>query len=53
MDKYEKIIVLGGKNYNQIAEELFYTKEVNNLLSGCKGIGYMIQRLNRLIEEQY
>lgn len=51
LEEYKKIVVLGGKNYTKIIEEVFYTAEVINPLSGCKGIGYMMQRLNKLINK--
>ena len=51
LNKYQKIIVLGGKNYTKIIEDLFNSAEVMNPLSNCKGIGYMMQRLNKLINE--
>lgn len=51
LEEYKKIVVLGGKNYTKIIEEVFYSAEVLNPLSGCKGIGYMMQRLNKLIDK--
>jgi hypothetical protein len=33
-------------------EEVFKDKEIINPLSGCKGIGYMMQRLNKNIVEK-
>ncbi len=49
MDKYEEIIVLGGKLYVHIVEEVFLSKKVKAPLSGCRGIGYMMQLLNNAI----
>lgn len=49
MDKYEEIIVLGGKLYVHIVEEVFPSKKVKAPLSGCRGIGYMMQLLNNAI----
>ena len=49
---YERIVVLGGKNYTRIIEDIFRDKKVLKPLEGCKGIGYMMQRLNELIEER-
>lgn len=46
LNKYERVIVLGGKNYVKIVEQVFIRKAVLNPLSGCKGIGYMMSRLN-------
>jgi len=49
MDKYEEIIVLGGKVYVHIVEEVFPGKKVKAPLSGCRGNGYMMQLLNNAI----
>lgn len=37
-----EIVVLGGNNYTQIAEEVFQNEEIHNPLSNCKGIDYMM-----------
>jgi len=47
---YEKIVILGGKNYVQIVKNIFQNKEIYNPLSNCKGIGYMISKLNDAIK---
>lgn len=49
IDKYKRIVVLGGKNYAEIAKQIFIGKTVLNPLSGCKGIGYMMGKLNDAI----
>lgn len=49
LDKYDKIVILGGKNYRDIIEVLFPKKEIINPLKGCRGMGYMMHRLNSLI----
>jgi len=51
LDKYDEIVVLGGKNYKEVIETVFPKKEIINPLSGCKGMGYMIGKLNSLIKE--
>jgi len=50
LDKYETIVVLGGKKYVEIIQKVFRGKEIINLLKGCRGIGCMLQRLKRSIE---
>jgi len=50
LDRYEKITILGGKHYMIMINKLFNEKEIYNPLEGCKGIGYMMKRLNDLIE---
>lgn len=52
LDEYDKIIVLGGKYYNQMIRDLFKGKEIINPLEGCKGIGVMIKRLNILLKDK-
>jgi len=49
INKYKRIVVLGGKNYADIAKQVFIEKTVLNPLSGCKGIGYMMGKLNDAI----
>lgn len=51
LDNYEKIVVVAGKNYENILKSVFNDKEIYNPLSGCKGIGYMMNRLSVLINE--
>jgi len=46
----KKIVVLGGKNYTQIVKEIFQNKEIHDPLSDCKGIGYMMEKLNNAIK---
>jgi len=48
-NEYKRIVVLGGKNYVEIAKQVFIGKTVLNPLSGCKGIGYMMGKLNDAI----
>ncbi len=50
MDKYDRIVILGGKHYTEIVKKLFEGKEVFNPLEGCKGIGHMMKKLNELIQ---
>lgn len=52
LDKYERIIVLGGKYYTTMINELFSEKEVYNPLNSCKGIGYMMKKLNDLMDDE-
>jgi hypothetical protein len=48
--KYNRVFVIGGRNYVGKASELFTGAEIINPLKGCKGNGYMMQRLCRLIK---
>ncbi|HHN64432.1 MAG TPA: hypothetical protein ENK09_03620 [Nitrospirae bacterium] len=47
---YEKIVVVGGKNYTKIIKDVFQNKEIYDPLSDCKGIGYMMGKLNDAIK---
>lgn len=49
LHQYNKIIVIGGNYYTKIVKEIFNDKLVENPLSNCKGIGYMMQYLNKLM----
>jgi len=51
LDSYERIVVLSGKNYVKMVKEVFSSKEVLAPLSGCKGIGYMVGKLNEAIKK--
>jgi hypothetical protein len=50
LDNYERIVIIGGKNYVEMASEVFSSKEILTPLSGCKGIGYMMGKLNDAIK---
>ena len=38
------------KNYEEMANEVFSSKEILTPLSDCKGIGYMMSKLNDSIK---
>lgn len=46
LNRYDTIVVLGGKYYTHLIKSVFPQKHVHNPLKNCKGIGYMIQKLN-------
>jgi len=46
LDKFGEIIVLGGKNYTDRISEVFSDKDIFAPLKGCKGMGYMMGKLN-------
>lgn len=50
LDNYEQIVVLGGKNYVRMIMAVFPSKEIITPLSDCKGIGYMMGKLNDAIK---
>ena len=45
LDNYQPIVVVGGKNYVDIAKEVFSSKEILTPLSDCKGMGNMMCKL--------
>ena len=51
MNRFERIIVLAGKSYVKIAEKIFEAVRLETPLHGCRGMGYMMKRLNELIEK--
>ena len=50
LDNYERIVVLGGMNYVVKVHEIFSSKGIHTPLSDCKGIGYMMSKLNDSIK---
>jgi len=50
IDNYDRIVILGGKNYVEMANEVFSSKEILTPLRECKGIGYMMGKLNDSIK---
>jgi hypothetical protein len=50
LDKFDRIVVLGGKDYIDIAKEIFSQKGIHTPLSGCRGNGEMMQKLNEAIQ---
>jgi len=51
LDRYGQIVILGGKNYVEMANRVFSSKEILTPLSNCKGIGYMMGKLNDAIKK--
>ena len=52
LDKYEEILVLGGKKYVSMVRKVFSKKKIYVPLEGYKGIGYMMDRINKAIIDQ-
>ena len=50
IDNYNRIVILGGKNYVEMANEVFSSREILTPLSECKGMGYMMGKLNDSIK---
>ena len=49
LDRFERVVVLGGKKYVEKIKRVFCPVEVASPLGGCRGIGYMMQKLNTAI----
>ncbi|GGE60547.1 DUF6884 domain-containing protein [Priestia taiwanensis] len=50
--EYDEVVVLGGKKHYRVVENLYPKEKLTFPLQGLKGIGYMLQRLNRAVEEE-
>ncbi len=50
---FDEIVVLGGRSYTQIVEQIFEKKQIIEPLRDCSRIGYMIHRLNEAIRTGY
>jgi hypothetical protein len=48
-DQYDNIIVIGGINYTDRISEIFSDKRISTPLKDCKGMGYMMGKLNDAI----
>jgi hypothetical protein len=49
MDRYTKVVVLGGKKYVEIVMTVFTEAEISTPLKDCKGMGYMMGKMNDAI----
>jgi len=49
LNQFNKIVVLGGKNYVVRTMKVFAGKEILTPLKGCKGMGYMMGKMNDAI----
>lgn len=47
LNRLETIVVLGGKDYVQPAKSVFSNRAVLTPLGGCRGIGFMMAKLER------
>jgi hypothetical protein len=50
MGQYKKVVVLGGKKYAEMANAVFANSEISTPLKGCKGMGYMMGKMNDAIK---
>jgi hypothetical protein len=52
LNTFDRIVVLGGRNYVNMVKAVFSQKEIHTPLSGCHGIGEMMQKLNDAIQRE-
>ncbi len=50
LSNFNTIIVLGGRNYVNMVKKAFLDKNIHTPLADCKGIVYMLQKLNNSIK---
>ncbi|WLR52281.1 hypothetical protein LC040_05060 [Bacillus tianshenii] len=48
--QYDQLVVLGGKKYHRVVERNFSNIDFCYPLKGCKGIGYMLQRMKNAMK---
>jgi hypothetical protein len=53
LDVFSEVVVLGGKKYHRVVTAVFGDSCLYRFpLADCKGIGYMLQRLNKAVAEE-
>lgn len=50
LNTFDRIVVLGGRNYVNMIKAVFHQKEIHTPLTDCQGIGYMMGKLNDSIQ---
>jgi hypothetical protein len=50
--QFEEIVLLAGKKHKKIVTKLYPEEIITYPLAGCRGIGYMLQRLKGAVEAQ-
>lgn len=51
LNTFDRVVVLGGKNYVNMVKAVFHQKEIYTPLANCQGIGYMIGKLKDSIQK--
>ncbi|KFM99321.1 hypothetical protein D0U04_27015 [Bacillus clarus] len=49
--EFDEIVLLAGKKHKKVVIQLYSEEIITYPLEGCKGIGYMLQRLKGAVEE--
>lgn len=47
---FDEIILLAGKKHKKVVTKLYPEEIISYPLEGCKGIGYMLQKLKCAVE---
>jgi 2-keto-3-deoxy-L-rhamnonate aldolase RhmA len=52
LDVFEEIVVVAGKKHIKVVQQVFGANRAYRFpLQGCRGIGYMLQKLNNAIQQ--
>lgn len=49
--QFDEIVLLAGKKHKKVVTQLYQEEIIKYPLAGCKGIGYMLQRLKGAVGE--
>lgn len=49
--RFDEIVLLAGKKHKKVVTKLYPEEMITYPLEGCKGIGYMLQRLKEAVKE--
>ncbi|MEB9944510.1 hypothetical protein CON15_01585 [Bacillus cereus] len=49
--QFDEIVLLAGKKHKKVVTKLYLEEMITYPLEGCKGIGYMLQRLKEAVKE--
>ncbi|HDR8194617.1 MULTISPECIES: DUF6884 domain-containing protein [Bacillus cereus group] len=50
--QFDEIVLLTGKKHKKVVTKLYPEEMITYPLEGCKGIGYMLQRLKEAVKEE-
>ena len=50
--QFDEIVLLAGKKHKKVVTKLYPEEMITYTLEGCKGIGYMLQRLKEAVKEE-
>ncbi len=50
--QFDEIVLLAGKKHKKVVTQLYPEGTITYPLAGCKGIGYMLQRLKEAVKEE-